>query len=84
MIGAGGVWSSFEGTGAQLFQIQIDHQARPSIVFGLRESFNDFLKDANSKSEDIPATLEGLQSSGIRVVITDKARGANGTSHSRA
>ena len=82
---AGDVWSNFEGTDAQLFQIQIDHQARPSIVFGLRESFNDFLRDANSKSEDIPATLDSLQSSGIRLVITDKANQPNRyhNSHSR-
>ena len=43
------------------------------IVFGLRESFNDFLKDANSKSGDIPAKLDDLASIGIRLVISDKA-----------
>ena len=82
---AGDVWSNFEGTDAQLFQIQVDHQARPSIVFGLRESVNEFLEDANSKSEDIPATLDSLQSSGIRLVITDKANQPNRyhNSHSR-
>ena len=39
----------------------------------LRESLNDFLKGANTKSEgDIPATIDDLQSSGIRLVISDE------------
>ena len=64
--------SNFEGTEAALYQIQLDHAARPSVTFGLRESFNDFLKDANSKSEDVPSKLDDLANSGIRLVISDK------------
>ena len=41
-------------------------------VFGIRESFQDFLKDAGSKSEEVPQKLEDLAASGIRLVITDK------------
>ena len=41
-------------------------------VFGIRESFQDFLKDAGSKSEDVLQKLEDLAASGIRLVITDK------------
>ena len=100
---AGDVWSNFESTDAALYQVQIDHAARPSVapgssffpvacvrdmlhrrcwywrmffgfpqVFGIRESFQDFLKDAGSKSEDVPQKLEDLAASGIRLVITDK------------
>ena len=70
---AGDVWSNFEGTDAGLYQVQIEHAARPSIMFGLRESFTDFLKTVNTKSEgEIPATLDDLQGSGIRLVISDK------------
>ena len=70
---AGDCWSEFEGTDAGLYQIQIDHAARPSIAYGLRESFNDFLKAANTKSEGgIPAKLEDLATSGIRLVISDR------------
>ena len=65
--------SNFEGTSAALFQVQIDHHARPSVVFGIWDSFSDFLRDASSKSDDFPAKLEDLASSGIRLVITDKA-----------
>ena len=43
------------------------------MVFGIRESFGDFLKDASSKSEDVPAKIDDLASAGIRLVITDKA-----------
>ena len=41
-------------------------------MFGIRESFQDFLKDAGSKSEEVPQKLEDLAASGIRLVITDK------------
>ena len=43
-----------------------------SQVFGIRESFQDFLKGAGAKSEDVPQKLEDLAASGIRLVITDK------------
>ena len=69
---AGDVWSSYEGTDAALYQIQIEHAARPSVTFGLREAFNAFLKHANGKSEEIPSLLDNLASSGIRLVISDK------------
>ena len=39
---------------------------------GLREGFNDFLRDASSKSEDVPPKLDELANSGIRLVISDK------------
>ena len=69
---AGDVWSNFEGTDASLWQIQIDHAARPSLTFGLREGFTDFLKDAGSKSDDMPKSMDDLASLGIRLVISDK------------
>lgn len=33
---AGDAWSNFEGTDAALYQVQIDHTARPSVTFGSR------------------------------------------------
>ena len=54
-------WSNFEKTEAKLYQCQMDHAARPSMLFNLRGSFNDFLKDANSSSEgEVPSSLEEL------------------------
>ena len=42
---AGDVWKVFEeAKGVQLWQVQVQHEARPSITFGIRESFNDFLR----------------------------------------
>ena len=42
------------------------------MLFGIRESFSDFLREAHTKSEDVPQKLEDLAASGIRLVITDK------------
>ena len=33
---AGDSWSAFEGANAKLWQIQLDHAARPSCLFDLR------------------------------------------------
>ena len=33
---AGDVWSAFDGVPAKLFQIQLDHGARPSALFDIR------------------------------------------------
>ena len=41
-------------------------------MFGIRESFSDFLKDAHTKSEDVPQKVEDLAASGIRLAISDK------------
>ena len=35
---AGDAWSNFEGTEAALYQVQIEHQARPSVTFGATQS----------------------------------------------
>ena len=71
---AGDCWSTFEGCiKASLYQVQMAHDARPSILFNLRDSFGDFLKEASAEKEGYPSSLEVLlNDGGIKLVLTDK------------
>ncbi len=63
---ASDIWEGKEGS---LWQIQIEHEAKPSITFGIIDSFNNFLRQAGNES--LPTTLADLeQNAGIKVVIT--------------
>ena len=65
------VWSCITDASAALFQIQIEHVARPSVTFDIVRAFNDFLKDTNAESGSVPATVTELsQQAGIRIVVT--------------
>ena len=68
---AGDCWSQYEGTDAALYQVQMKHDARPSCLFDLNRSFGDFLKTVHAEDESMPVTLQDLQSSGIKLVLTD-------------
>ena len=67
---AGDVWNQFEGIQqCDLFQIQLEHEARPGALFGLISGFNDFLKTAG---EGMPTNLQALQKdAGIKLVMAD-------------
>ena len=64
-------WDQFTpADGAHLWQIQLEHPARPSAIFNLRDSFQDFLKEAG---DGIPASLDVLQQkAGIKLVLADR------------
>ena len=56
-----------------LYQVQIAHEARPSILISLRDSFSDFLKEMSTESDAYPGSLEVLRDEGcIKLVVTDK------------
>ena len=68
---ASDAWSSITDTSAALFQVQVDHAARPSVMFDIVRAFNDFLKDTHAVSPDVPTTVSELsQQAGIRIVVT--------------
>lgn len=71
---AGDMWSNYEGAEAKLYQIQMTHDARPSALFNVRDSFNDFLKEmAQGGDSGYPASLELLQSkAGVKLTLTDR------------
>ena len=69
---AGDLWSQFEGIHeAKLYQIQLDHAARPSALFDIRGSFNEFLSEAGKGAETFPTSLDALAKGGIRLVLAD-------------
>ena len=68
---AGDLWGKFEQTDAKLWQVQMEHGARPSALFGIRRSFEDFLRSAHSDNDSIPTTLAELEKAGVTLVLTD-------------
>ena len=71
---AGDCWSTYEGcTKVSLYQAQIAHDARPSILFNVRDSFADFLKEISIEKDCYPSNLDDLiNDGGIKLVLTDK------------
>ena len=69
------VWSQYEGKhNVKLWQVQVKHEARPSITFGIVDEFNKLLRRKHASDELVPATLPELQQkAGIRFVIADHA-----------
>ena len=69
---AGDLWAQFKDTREQLWQIQVDHDARPSISVNIRRSFEEYLKEASQAGGgSFPDTLAKLQSeAGIKLTMT--------------
>ena len=66
----GDLWQAFQGT--KLWQVQIEHEARPSIAVGMVSAFNDFLKEMSRASPGTPDSLPKLQAdAGIKLVLTN-------------
>ena len=69
---AGDLWSQYEDTNAALWQVQVRHDARPSVVFDMHSSFNDFLGVSHTSESSLPNSVKELQrSAGIKLVLTD-------------
>jgi hypothetical protein len=53
--------------------VQLDHAARPSVLFNIRDSFSDFLKETAADKEGYPNNLESLlNKGGVKLVMSDK------------
>ena len=72
---AADIWASYEGKeSVQVWQVQMQHEARPSITFGIMDEFNSFLRKKHARDNCLPASLKELQEkAGIRLVLTDRA-----------
>jgi len=68
---SGDLWSAFPDT--KLWQIQLEHDARPSMSVNIIASLNDFLKEASKTSSGgVPDTVQKLQSeAGIKLTLTN-------------
>ena len=71
---AGDRWSDVEKYPTYaLYQVQVAHEARPSILISLRDSFSDFLKEMSTENDSYPGSLEVLRDQGcIKLVVSDK------------
>ena len=72
---AADLWDLFHGRDdLPLYQVQVTHEAQRSIVFSIRDSFNDFLRAAHAANIAMPASVQQLETAaGIRLVITDRS-----------
>jgi len=68
---SGDLWAAFPDT--KLWQIQLEHDARPSVSVNIVASLNDFLKEASKNSSGgVPDTVQKLQSeAGIKLTLTN-------------
>jgi hypothetical protein len=59
-------------TGVSVWQVQLDHAARPNVLYDQVSSWNDFLKKTHDDDETVPASLRELQDQcGCKLVIAD-------------
>ena len=67
---AGDLWAQYKDSNEQLWQIQVDHDARPSISVNIRRSLEEYLKEAGQDEID---TIQKLQTTGgIKLTMTGK------------
>ena len=56
-----------------LYQIQVAHEARPSMLMNFRNSFSDFLKEISMNNDAYPCNLEVLRDEGsVKLVVSNK------------
>ena len=73
---AADAWPSlYEGTlGTSVWQIQMEHAARPSVLFDQISAWGDFLKKAHAEDASTPASLSELTGQcGCKLVISDSS-----------
>ena len=69
---AGDMWALYKETQTKLWQVQVDHDARPSISINIVNQFNEFLKDNATKSPGLPDSVQKLQQdAGIKLVLAN-------------
>ena len=69
---AGNLWAQFKDTTTKLWQVQIGHDARPSVTVSIVNQLNDFLKENARASPGLPDTVQKLQTDAdIKLVIAN-------------
>ena len=62
----------YKDSPTKLWQIQIEHDARPSISVNIVNQFNEFLKENAKTSPGLPDSVQKLQAeAGIRLVLAN-------------
>ena len=67
---AGDLWAPFEGTQAELYQIQIhqDEKARPNVLFDFQRAFDSFLLKMKKSDDCMPSSVKELETIGIKFI----------------
>ena len=69
---AGDLWALYKDSPTKLWQIQVEHDARPSISVNIVNQFNEFLKENAKSSPGLPDSVQKLQAeAGIRLVLAN-------------
>jgi len=69
---AGDLWAMYKESQTKLWQVQIDHDARPSISVNIVRQFDEFLKDNARTSPGLPDSVQKLQQeAGIKLVLAN-------------
>ena len=69
---AGDLWALYKDSPTRLWQIQVEHDARPSISVNIVNQFNEFLKENAKSSPGLPDSVQKLQAeAGIRLVLAN-------------
>ena len=68
---ASDLWRELDGSDAKLYQVQVKHDANPSVIFDILSNFKDYLKRASASNPQIPSDLKSLtDQSFIKLVLT--------------
>ena len=72
---ASDLWDIFHGKDdVPLYQIQLNHQAKRSMTYQMRENFNDYLATAKDEDGAMPTNLAQLETAaGVKLVVADRA-----------
>ena len=69
---AGDVWEAYAGANISLWQVQLDHAAQNSVMFGVRNSLNDYLVATRTEENGLPSTVQELEKqAGFRLVVVN-------------
>ena len=58
---AGDLWALYKDSNTKLWQVQIEHDARPSISVSIVRQFDEYLKDNAKTTPGIPDSVQKLQ-----------------------
>ena len=69
---AGDMWALYKDSIVKLWQVQIEHDARPSISVSIVRQFDEYLKDNAKTTPGMPDSVQKLQQeAGIKLVLTN-------------
>ena len=68
---AGDLWANYkESPSTKIWQVQMEHDARPSITVEVLDGFNEYLKETSRTNPSLPDSVQKLQAeAGIKLIL---------------